>query len=149
MYNNKLAETEQKQNNQNNHFVYDWSDFTILVVEDDIINFKVTESILRSTGIRVLHAPNGYKAIDYVHFNPQINLVVMDVLLPDISGFETTREILGINPLLPIIAQTTTCKELYIKAGCVDYINRPSYAKSLVKKMSKFLSNASYFSFSL
>ena len=70
--------------------------------------------------VNILHAENGYKAIDYVHFNPQIDLVLMGGSLPYFSSIETTREILNINPLLQVIAQTTMDMESYFFAGCVD-----------------------------
>ena len=139
MYNNKLGQAGQKQIKQDEGIDYNWSDSTVLVIEDDMNKYKMTEKILHSTGINILHAENGYKAIDYVHLNPQINLVLIDGNFPDISNFETTREILDVNPLLPIIAQTISNTESFIKAGCVDYINKPVSKKSLVRKMSKYL----------
>ena len=137
MYNESAKTVSQHDSN----FIFDWSNSTILVIEDDIVNYKVTESILRTTGIKILHAQNGYKAIDYVLVNPQINLVLIDEAIFDISCVETTRELLDVNPLLPIIAQASTYKKSYMEAGCIDYINKPTDEKVLFKIMSKFLSN--------
>ena len=141
MYYSKLSNSEQKQIVPHKNNDYDWSDSTVLVVEDDAVIYKETKEMLCTTGIKILYADDGYKAIKYVHSNPQINLVLIDGNLADINVFEITREILDINPLLPVIAQTTKNKESFIKAGCVDYVNKPVSVKILFGKMSKFLPN--------
>jgi PAS domain S-box-containing protein len=122
---------------------YDWSAYTVLIVEDDIINFKVIEAMLRNTKINIIHADNGLKAIGQVNLNPQINLVLMDVHLPEMSGLEATGRILEINPSLPIIAQTANAmsedKDKCLEAGCADYISKPIDMGDLFTKIAKFL----------
>ncbi len=122
---------------------YNWNKYTILIVEDDKINYKVIESMLRNTKVHVLHADNGLKAIEMIRTNPQIDLVLMDVHLPELSGLEATKIILGINSGLPIIAQTANAmsedKDRCIEAGCVDYISKPIDMSDLFDKVAKFL----------
>ena len=122
---------------------YDWSKYTVLIVEDDMINFKVIEAMLRNTKIHVFHAENGVKSIEYIRLYPHINLVLMDVHLPEMSGLEATVKILKINPELPIIAQTANAmsedKDKCLEAGCVDYISKPIDMNELVAKISKYL----------
>jgi CheY-like chemotaxis protein len=122
---------------------YDWSKYTVLIVEDDIINFKVIEAMLRSTKINILHADNGVMAIDHVHLFPQIDIVLMDVHLPEMSGLEATDRIKKMSATLPIIAQTANAmsedKDKCLEAGCVDYISKPIDMSELITKISKYL----------
>jgi signal transduction histidine kinase/CheY-like chemotaxis protein len=123
---------------------YDWSKYTVLIVEDDIINFKVIEAMLRNTKINIIHADNGVMAIDYVRLFPHIDIVLMDVHLPELSGLEATGRIKKINKTLPVIAQTANAmsedKEKCLEAGCVDYISKPIDMDELITKISKYLS---------
>ena len=122
---------------------YNWNNYTVLVVEDDIINFKVIKAMLRNTKINVIHANNGRKAIEYSQSCPQIDIILMDVHLPEINGLEATTKILNINNKLPIIAQTANAmsddKDRCIEAGCVDYISKPIDMNELLIKISRYL----------
>ena len=122
---------------------YNWSNNSILIVEDDIINFKVIDAMLRNSKVNVIHADNGVKAIEYVRLFPQIDLVLMDVHLPEMSGLEATKQIKEINPNLPIIAQTANAmsedRDKCIDAGCVDYISKPIDMNELFTKLAKYL----------
>jgi PAS domain S-box-containing protein len=122
---------------------YNWEQYTILIVEDDKINFKVIEAMLRNTKVNVIHADTGLKAIESVQENPQIDLVLMDVHLPEISGLEATRRIRKIRPELSIVAQTANAmsddKDRCIEAGCVDYISKPIDMSELFTKISKYI----------
>jgi len=122
---------------------YNWSNYSILIVEDDIINYKVIDAMLRSSKVNVLHADNGLKAIEYVSLYPQIDIVLMDVHLPEMSGLEATYQIKKINPQLPIIAQTANAmsedRDKCIDAGCIDYISKPIDMNELFTKLEKYL----------
>jgi len=122
---------------------YDWSNYSILIVEDDIINYKVIDAMLRSSKVNVIHADNGVKAIEYISLFPQIDLVLMDVHLPEMSGLEATYQIRKINPAIPIIAQTANAmsedRDKCIDAGCVDYISKPIDMNDLFNKLAKYL----------
>ena len=117
----------------------DWSDFTTLIVEDDPFCFKLLEKMLRNTKVNIIHSDNGAKAVEQVIKNPQINLVLMDINLPEMNGWSATKNILKINPKLPIIAQTTNESEPCLEAGCIDYIKKPIEMRILFNKMAKFL----------
>ena len=129
-------ETPQLTNDKS----HNWSAYTVLIVEDDIINYKVLGGMLRNTKVSIIHSDNGVKAIEQVRLNPKIDLVLMDIQLPEMNGLEATSKILEINPTLPIIAQTTNEREKCLEAGCIDYIPKPIDMNVLVNKMSKFLS---------
>ena len=121
----------------------DWSDYTALIVEDDTINFKVIEAMLQNTKLQLLRADNGQKAIEMVRMNPHIDLVLMDVHLPVMSGLDATAIILKINPKMPIIAQTANAmsddKDKCLEAGCIDYISKPLDMEELIGKIAKIL----------
>ena len=122
---------------------YHWNKYTALIVEDDLINFKVIEAMLRNTGINIIHVDNGVKAIQQANSNPHIDIVLMDVHLPEMSGLEATIKIKEVNKTLPIIAQTANAmsddKDRCIDAGCSDYISKPIDMNELIAKISKFL----------
>jgi len=134
-----VSSSQQKKNATD----YDWSKYTVLIVEDDIINFKVIEAMLRNTKIKVIHADNGVMAIDHVRLFPQIDIVLMDVHLPEMSGLEATGKIKTINMTLPVIAQTANAmsedKDKCLEAGCIDYISKPIDMGELISKISKYL----------
>jgi PAS domain S-box-containing protein len=122
---------------------YDWSNNTILIVEDDIINYKVIEAMLRNTKVKLIHVDNGLKAIEQASTNSKIDLVLMDVHLPEMSGLEATGKIKKVKPALPIIAQTANAmaddKDKCLEAGCADYISKPINMTELYTKIAKFL----------
>ncbi len=122
---------------------FNWRGFTILIVEDNFISFKLLEVLLKNTFVTILHADNGQKAVDLVSQNPEINLVLMDIQLPLLNGYQATTEIKMIRPALPIIAQTANTmdddKIKCIKAGCDDYITKPIDFELFFKKLDLFL----------
>jgi CheY-like chemotaxis protein len=135
----KNTETPHKKDST----VHDWSDYTALIVEDDVINFKVIEAMLRATKVNIIHAEDGLKAIEQARLNTRIDIVLMDVHIPEINGLEASSKILEFRPELPIIAQTANAmsddRDKCIEAGCVDYISKPINMNDLFARMSKFL----------
>lgn len=108
---------------------YDWSDKVFLVVDDVEANYLFYRATLKPTGALVLWAKNGTEAIKACRNNPAISLVLMDIQMPNISGYDATQEIRQFAPSLPIVAQTafglTESREKAIEAGCSDYITKP------------------------
>jgi CheY-like chemotaxis protein len=80
-------------------------DFTVLVVEDDEINSLYIETVLEPKGYKVVKAFDGTEAIDVVH-KIAVDLILMDINLPEMSGLEAMQSIRLSQPLLPIVAQT-------------------------------------------
>jgi len=115
---------------------------TILVAEDEEINFIYIDELLKKYGTKVLHARNGQEAIDMFKQFPEIDLVLMDIKMPVLDGYEATR---GIKKLrsVPIIAQTAYAlageKDKIIDAGCDDYLSKPIKPVSLFKQLSVYL----------
>ncbi|MBK7711431.1 MAG: response regulator [Bacteroidales bacterium] len=101
---------------------------TIMVVEDEEINWLYLNEILKNR-VRVLRAVNGKEAIELIKQNPGIDIILMDVKLPDINGLELTKIIKSMNENVKVIAQTAYAlsgdRESVIAAGCSGYISKP------------------------
>jgi len=100
----------------------------VLIVEDDQFNFDLLAVILMEIKAKVLWGATAAEGL--AHFKKeQIDLVLMDIKLPDINGYELTKKFKSINSNVPIIAQTayalTGDREKSIEAGCDDYITKP------------------------
>jgi CheY-like chemotaxis protein len=119
-----------------------WENKTILVAEDDDFNFMFIEEMLIPCGIKIIRAKNGKEAVDLVFKIPEISLVLMDIQMPVMDGYESTRLIKRLKPELPVIAQTAyalaTEREMSFRAGCVDYITKPLDQQKLLLKINKF-----------
>ncbi len=109
--------------------MFNWEEICILIVEDNYVSYKLLEISLGKTGVGILHAENGREAIDFVINHPEIDLVLMDIQLPLLNGYDATVEIKKIRPGLPVIAQTANAMDddrlKCLNAGCSDYITKP------------------------
>ncbi len=83
-----------------------WEDKTILVVEDDHINFKLIEFCLKRTGAKVLLADNGLDSVEICRTNKDIDAVLMDIRLPKLSGIDATRILRKEGNVVPVILQS-------------------------------------------
>ena len=116
---------------------------TILVVEDEEFNRIYFEELLNKIKCKVIVARNGLEAIEVCKRNASIDLVLMDIKMPLMNGYEATQEIKNIRPGLPIIAQTAFAllgdKRKSIEHGCDDYIAKPVKKDALIKLIKKHL----------
>lgn len=123
--------------------IYDWSDKTVLIAEDVDDNYLFLKTFLRKTKINVLWAKDGRETIDMCRENDKIDIILMDIRMPFIDGYEATRKIKEFRPNLPIIAQTAYALnsdyQKVFDAGCDEYITKPILGKILFQKMKKFL----------
>lgn len=121
---------------------YNWNGKTILIVEDNIINFKFLELALKSTQVNIIHTTRGQEAVDICKSNTIVDLILMDIKLPEMNGYETTENIRLFNTTIPILAQTGTESEedlqKCLKAGCNDYMIKPINPDQLIDKISTF-----------
>ena len=103
----------------------------VLVVDDDVRNIFALTSALEANNMIVVHAENGQEGIEVLQSTPGIEAVLMDIMMPGMDGYETTRAIRQINDFrnLPIIALTAKAmkadREKCIEAGASDYISKP------------------------
>lgn len=108
----------------------------ILVAEDDDSNYKYIEIVLLYSEYSVMRAENGIEAVECIRNHPEVSLVLMDIKMPMMDGFEATRQIRTFMPKLPIIALTAHVtpedESLAISSGCNEYVTKPvSKAKLL------------------
>ncbi|RKS98546.1 response regulator [Flavobacterium sp. 123] len=114
---------------------------TILVAEDDNINFLLLKKILELKKYVVLRAINGQEAVDICKANSGVDLVFMDIKMPVLNGYEALKKIKEFLPNLPIIAQTAHSsledKEEMLQAGFTDYITKPLDKEKIFKLLEK------------
>lgn len=113
-----------------------WSDKTILIVEDDKSSSRFLQEVLKRTGARLIFTGDGEKAIDICEAEENLDLILMDVQLPTLSGYEATKRIKKMRPKLPIIAQTANAfadeRNRAMEAGCSEYITKPLNKEKLL-----------------
>ncbi len=114
----------------------------VLIAEDDFTNFRFLETLLRLRKIDSLHAENGEQAIEMVKDNPDIDLVLMDVRMPQMDGLEATRRLRKDGYELPVIAQTANAmsddRQMAFEAGCTDYLPKPIKKDQLFRMIEKY-----------
>jgi len=119
-------------------------DLTVLVAEDDEINYIYIREIFRGTGAVILHAVNGKEAVEMVQNNDKIGIVLIDIKMPVMNGYDAIKKIRELRPHLPIIAQTAfALSDEMLKAfnaGSNDYISKPFKKEQLLDLVKKHLS---------
>lgn len=122
---------------------YNWGRKKILVVEDSNMAYELITKLLKGTGADFILEADGFKAIERCEKDSSIDLVLMDIQLPFIDGYEATRRIKEIRPDLPVIAQTANAmmddRKNALDAGCEDYIAKPLDRIELAEKINKQL----------
>jgi CheY-like chemotaxis protein len=122
---------------------YDFAGKKILIAEDEKTNYLFLEALLKRTKAELIWAETGKAAIDAINEDPNIDIVLMDIKMPEMNGYEATYEIKKLRPTLPIIAQTAYAlageKEKILSAGCDDYLSKPIMGKVLLEKIDNFL----------
>ncbi len=120
----------------------DLHDKIILIAEDELLNFKLLETLLKKTNAKVLWAKNGIDAVQMVT-DHKIDLVFMDIKMPDMNGYEATKHIKRIDPGIPIIAQTAFAfsneRNYILQSGCDMYMTKPIDHRELFKALKLFL----------
>lgn len=110
----------------------------VLIVEDDPFNSEYLREMLSRAGFSVIEAGTGQEAVDRCA-SQAIDLVLMDIRLPDMTGYEATLQIREFYPEMKIIAQTAYAlhgeKEKALAAGCIDYISKPVKKELLLSKI--------------
>jgi PAS domain S-box-containing protein len=123
---------------------FNFSQKTILLVEDDEFNASYIREVLSFTGINIINAACGIEAINMANSQTP-DLVLLDIRLPDMDGYEVMHQLWKKKPTLAIIAQTAYAgsedKQKVLKEGCVDYISKPLDPDLLLAKISNQLNN--------
>lgn len=122
---------------------YNWNNKTILVVEDVDLNYMLIKKFLHKTGANLIWAKNGQEAVDICQQNNSIDLVLMDIRMPTMNGFESTKLIKAMMPDMPILAQTAYAldgdAEKSLEAGCNDYIAKPINLKLFLELIARYI----------
>jgi two-component system cell cycle response regulator DivK len=121
---------------------YNWINRKILIAEDVDVNFRFLEKVLQDTGAIINRVLNGKEAVDYCTENEDVDLVLMDIQMPGMDGYEASTLIKKIRPSLPIIAQTAHAveggREKGIESGCDEYIVKPININKLYATIDKY-----------
>jgi CheY-like chemotaxis protein len=118
----------------------------VLIVDDDLRNAFAITSILELYGLTVIHASSGHQGIEVLRSGRDIDLVLMDVMMPEMDGYTTTAAIREMPPLadLPIIAVTARAMQgdrgKSLAAGASDYVTKPVDTEELLATMERWLS---------
>jgi CheY-like chemotaxis protein len=118
---------------------------TVLIVDDDVRNVFALTSALEARGMTVRFAENGREALEQLDEDSAVDLILMDVMMPEMDGYETTRAVRKIPELenLPIIALTAKAmkgdREKSIESGASDYITKPVDVEQLLSLMRVWL----------
>jgi two-component system sensor histidine kinase EvgS len=117
---------------------------TILIAEDEYSNFLYLIEVLSDKTFTILHAENGQQAIDLCKSNKDVDLILMDIKMPIVDGYQAALEIKKLRPNLPIIAQTAYAldseKQLFLGVFD-DYITKPIKSVELKSKLLKYVDN--------
>ncbi len=131
----EIKTTQQKE--------YNWKNKTIFIAEDNLSSFYLLKNYLEKTKAKIIHTKSGKEAVEICTTNKNIDLVLMDIQLPEMNGYDATRLIKEYRKDLPIIAQTAyAMAEDAVKsysAGCDDYLAKPVSKDKLLLVMSKYL----------
>jgi CheY-like chemotaxis protein len=117
----------------------------ILIVEDDETSEMLLKLNVNTLSKEILSVRSGTEAIEICHKHPEIDLILMDIKMPFMDGYEATRQIRSFNKDVIIIAQTafalTVDREKSLAAGCNDYIAKPIKKSVLIETITKHFSN--------
>jgi len=129
-----------------NHIIKDskiWENKIMLIAEDEESNYKFLEMLLSKKGINLLRAENGYEAIEICKGHKQIDLILMDIKMPEMNGLEATARIKQTRPEIPIIIQTAYAmqndEKECMESGCDDYIAKPIKKEKLISIIEKWI----------
>ncbi|HKQ59658.1 MAG TPA: response regulator, partial [Candidatus Polarisedimenticolaceae bacterium] len=118
---------------------------SVLVVDDDVCNTFALSSVLERRGMKVVTANTGREAIDLLHTTPDLAIVLMDIMMPEMDGYQTMRAIRQ-DPLfgrLPIVALTAKAmkgdREKCLEAGASDYLAKPVNTEQLLSTLRMWL----------
>lgn len=116
------------------------NNLSVIIAEDDESNSLVLQAMFKNTFKKIIWAKTGRETIAKLRENPETDMILMDIKMPEMNGYEATREIRKFNQDVIIIAQTAFAlvgdKEKALEAGCDDYIPKPINKKLLLEKIS-------------
>lgn len=124
---------------------YSWNNRVVLITEDEEVNFYYLKTLLQRADAKVLRAKNGKEAVDIIsEYGGGVDLILMDLNMPVMDGYEAMRIIKSRHPSIPIIAQTAYTlnndRHRCLQAGFNDYIAKPINRMALYRMVNDNLS---------
>lgn len=120
-----------------------YSDYNILIAEDNETNFQYLESGLKRNGFNVIRANNGSEAVEIIKSGKKVDVVIMDIMMPVMDGYESTQRIKENAPNIPVIILTAFVSKESVKKsvakGCDEYLEKPISIKDLMDVVIKWL----------
>lgn len=124
--------------------IKNWEDKVIVIAEDEQINFLFLKAVLKPTKAKIIWTKTGRETIDICK-SDKVDMVLMDIKMPDINGLDATKEIKKDFSNIVIIAQTAYAMEedeqASLEAGCDDYISKPIRPDNLLTIIDRFFEN--------
>lgn len=132
-----------KEKNGRHHLEHDWTGKVILIAEDVETSNKFFKAALKGTNATLLWAKNGIEAFKIVQSNPQIDVILLDLNMPGMNGFEATKKIKEIRNEIPIIVQTAYLlsgeERMSYEAGADEFLSKPIKFATLIETIKKFI----------
>jgi signal transduction histidine kinase/CheY-like chemotaxis protein len=122
--------------------ILDWEEKRILIVEDEKTNFIYLNRLLQKARVNVHWAQNGLEALQFIKSGLEFHLVLMDIKMPEMDGFEATKIIKSANPGQPVVALTAYARHedriRFSEAGFDDYLAKPVKPNDLLEVIQKY-----------
>lgn len=122
---------------------YNWEDKTILIAEDENSNYELLKASISKTNITIIRAMNGEEAVNIVKKNDGIDIILMDIRMPKMDGYEATQLIKSFKKDLPIISITAFAmsedESKSLEAGCDMYISKPIRPGKILSMIDGFI----------
>ncbi len=117
--------------------------FKMLIAEDDFISFELYKARLEELDLNLIHAKNGKLAVELLKENPDVQLILMDIRMPVLNGYEATKLIREFNKSVPIIAQTAFAmipeQKTILESGFTDFLSKPVEEEKLFGMIRKYM----------
>ncbi len=123
---------------------YNWADKVILIAEDEVMNYMYLEEALKETKAKVIWCKNGKEAVDKIITQKiKVNLVLMDIKMPEMNGYEATKRIKAYDSKLPVVIQTAFAmpeeRKKGFDVGGDEYIEKPIRQNKLLSVINQFI----------
>jgi CheY-like chemotaxis protein len=138
----KEGNIQVQETNSNVKPFFNWRNKVILIVEDELVNYQFLEAVFADSHAQLVHVSDGNKAVELCKTLNNIDLILIDIRLPEKDGYDAVKEIRQFKPTIPIIAQTAysskkereKCKAI----GFNEYITKPIDISLLIQMVNKY-----------
>ncbi|MFP4555519.1 MAG: ATP-binding protein [Bacteroidales bacterium] len=124
---------------------FKWNNKTILLADDADSNYKFIQALIKPTGANLLWAKNGREAIDLVKSSNSIDLILMDIVMPEVDGFEAAKKIKSIDGNVKIVCQTAypspENRKAWFDCGMDEFLAKPIASYKMMEVIDEFISN--------